>query len=190
MLCQFLLYIKVTSHTYIYSFSHIIFHHVLSQETGYSSLCYTVGCLDFVDMRFFISSCLWWFFLELLFFLMPYLERPYIHISPIHILFCLFSSSILRASMTPSMLIESTIHLQPRCFSQVEFQTARPPQGNLSPPYPVSLQKQSFSMPWFKPYLSSTYIFKTLASQGTALESPPSKNLPKSPLVLEALLHV
>ena len=33
------------NHTYIYihSFSHIIFHHVLSQEIGYSSLCYRVG---------------------------------------------------------------------------------------------------------------------------------------------------
>ena len=48
MLCQFLLYSKVTqlyTHTHIctHSFSHIIFHHVLSQEIGYSSLCCTVG---------------------------------------------------------------------------------------------------------------------------------------------------
>ena len=39
-----LLYSKVT-HSYIYisSFSHTIFHHVLSQETGSSSLCCTAG---------------------------------------------------------------------------------------------------------------------------------------------------
>ena len=56
MLCTFLLYSKVTqyththTHTHIYiwrecihSFSYIIFHHSLSQETGHSSLCYTVG---------------------------------------------------------------------------------------------------------------------------------------------------
>ena len=42
MLWQFLLYSKVTqSCIYIYSFSHIIFHHGLSQEIGYSCLCYT-----------------------------------------------------------------------------------------------------------------------------------------------------
>ena len=49
MLCQFLLYRIVTqSYIYIYSFSHIIFQHVLSQEIGYSSLCCTVGlhCLS------------------------------------------------------------------------------------------------------------------------------------------------
>ena len=28
---------------YIHSFSHTIFHHVLSQETEYNSLCHTVG---------------------------------------------------------------------------------------------------------------------------------------------------
>ena len=49
MLHQFLLYRKVTqSCMYIYSFSHIIFHHVLSQEIRYNLLCYTVGphCLS------------------------------------------------------------------------------------------------------------------------------------------------
>ena len=39
MLYQFLLYIKVTqSCIYVHSFSHIIFHHVLFQKIGYSSL--------------------------------------------------------------------------------------------------------------------------------------------------------
>ena len=36
-------YIHKHIHTYIYSFSFIFFHHVLSQKTGYISLCYTVG---------------------------------------------------------------------------------------------------------------------------------------------------
>ena len=44
IMCQFLLYSKVTqAYTYIHCFSPIIFHHVLSQETGYNSLCYVVG---------------------------------------------------------------------------------------------------------------------------------------------------
>ena len=44
MLYQFLLYSNVTqSYICIYSFSHIISHHVLSQKIGYSSLCCTVG---------------------------------------------------------------------------------------------------------------------------------------------------
>ena len=36
------------THIYIHSFSHIITHHVLSQVTRYSSLCYTAGlhCLS------------------------------------------------------------------------------------------------------------------------------------------------
>ena len=53
MLCQFLLYSKVTqSHTHIHSFSHIIFHHVSCQETGYSSLCCTAGprCLSILNV--------------------------------------------------------------------------------------------------------------------------------------------
>ena len=39
-------------HTYIYSFSLIIVHHILFQETGYSSLCYTVGprCLSILNV--------------------------------------------------------------------------------------------------------------------------------------------
>ena len=42
--CPFLLYSIVTeSHIHIYSFSHSVFHHGLSQETGSSSLCSTVG---------------------------------------------------------------------------------------------------------------------------------------------------
>ena len=50
---QFLLYSKVTqSYICIHFFSHIVFHHGLSQETGYSSLCYTVGphCLTILDV--------------------------------------------------------------------------------------------------------------------------------------------
>ena len=44
MLCQFLLYSILTqSYIYIHSFSHTIFHHVLSQEIEYSSLCCTIG---------------------------------------------------------------------------------------------------------------------------------------------------
>ena len=44
VLCQFLLYSRVTqSYTHIYSISHIIFHHVLFQETEYTSLCCIVG---------------------------------------------------------------------------------------------------------------------------------------------------
>ena len=43
-LCQFLLKSKGTHPVlHIYSFSHIIFHHVPPQEIGYSSLCCTVG---------------------------------------------------------------------------------------------------------------------------------------------------
>ena len=47
-MCQFLLYSIVTQR-YL---SHTIFHHVLSQETGYSSLCYTVGphCLSILSV--------------------------------------------------------------------------------------------------------------------------------------------
>ena len=54
MLCQFLLYSKVTqSYIYMYSFSHIIFHHVLSQEIEYNSLCCTAGphCLSILNVR-------------------------------------------------------------------------------------------------------------------------------------------
>ena len=44
-MCQFLLYSLMThSYLYIHSLSYSIFHYGLSQETGYSSLCYTVGC--------------------------------------------------------------------------------------------------------------------------------------------------
>ena len=42
VLFQFLLY-NIVTQTYIYTFSHIIFHHHLCQETEYSSLCCTVG---------------------------------------------------------------------------------------------------------------------------------------------------
>ena len=39
-------------HTYIYSSSYIIFHHGLSQETRYSSLCCTVGhhCTSIINV--------------------------------------------------------------------------------------------------------------------------------------------
>ena len=49
ILCQFLLYSKVTQlYIYIHSFSCIIFHHVTSEVVGYSSLRYTTGlhCLS------------------------------------------------------------------------------------------------------------------------------------------------
>ena len=47
---------KWLSHTH--SFSHIIFHHGLSQETGYSSLCCTVGphCLSILN----VIICIYW----------------------------------------------------------------------------------------------------------------------------------
>ena len=46
MLCQSLLYSKVTQfYTYIHSLFNILFHYGLSQEIGYSSLCY--GCASF-----------------------------------------------------------------------------------------------------------------------------------------------
>ena len=57
MLCQFLLYSKMTqSCIYIHSLSYIIFQHGLSQETGYSSLCYTIGphCLSILFFFFFL----------------------------------------------------------------------------------------------------------------------------------------
>ena len=53
MLCQFLLYSKVTfSYIHIHSLSYTIFHDGLSQEIGYSSLCYMVGphCLTILDL--------------------------------------------------------------------------------------------------------------------------------------------
>ena len=44
MLCRFLLYSIVTqSYIRAHSSSHTIFSHVLSQETGYTSLCCAVG---------------------------------------------------------------------------------------------------------------------------------------------------
>ena len=53
---QFLLHSKVTqSNIYIHSFSHIIFHHVLPQETGCRSLRYTVGhhCLSILNVKYY-----------------------------------------------------------------------------------------------------------------------------------------
>ena len=50
---QFLLYSKVTQpYIYIHSRSYIIFHYDLCQETGCSSLCYTVGshCLSILNV--------------------------------------------------------------------------------------------------------------------------------------------
>ena len=58
--CQFLLYSKVTqSYIYIHSFLKCInFHHGLSQELGYSSLCYTVRsqCLSILNVQFASTS--------------------------------------------------------------------------------------------------------------------------------------
>ena len=57
MLCQFLLYSKVTqshthTHIYIHSLSYIIFYHSLSQETENRSLCYIVEphCLSILNV--------------------------------------------------------------------------------------------------------------------------------------------
>jgi len=63
MLCKFLLYNNMTqSHIHIYIlyiyihiyafFFNIIFHHGHSHETGYCSLCYTVGpcCLSILNV--------------------------------------------------------------------------------------------------------------------------------------------
>ena len=45
MFCQFLRYSIVTqSYIHTHYFSHTLFHHDVSQETGYRSLCSTVGC--------------------------------------------------------------------------------------------------------------------------------------------------
>ena len=46
------IYIYIYKYIYIYSLSYIIFHHGLSQETGYSSLCCTVGphCLSILNV--------------------------------------------------------------------------------------------------------------------------------------------
>ena len=55
MLCQFLLYSKVTQ-SYIYTFFfYVIFHHDLSQEIGYHSLCYTVGPSCFSILNVIVS---------------------------------------------------------------------------------------------------------------------------------------
>ena len=43
-LCQSLLYSKVTQlYTHMFILFYIFFHYALSQETGYNSLCYTIG---------------------------------------------------------------------------------------------------------------------------------------------------
>ena len=52
-MCQFLLYsLVIQTNIYLYSFSHTIFHHILSQEIGYSSLCCTVEphCLSILNV--------------------------------------------------------------------------------------------------------------------------------------------
>ena len=55
MLYQFLLYSQVTqsyTYTHSFSFSFIIFHHDLSQEMRYSSLCYKVGYLVYDSKKY------------------------------------------------------------------------------------------------------------------------------------------
>ena len=67
VLCQFLVnsivtqpYINVCVYTYISSFCHTIFCHVLSQEIGYSSLCCTIGYHIIYSYCFcFLGLCLW-----------------------------------------------------------------------------------------------------------------------------------
>ena len=52
MLCLSLLYSKATQlQTYMHSFFNILFHYDLSQEIGYSSLCYAAGscCLSILN---------------------------------------------------------------------------------------------------------------------------------------------
>ena len=51
MLCYFLLYSKLTR-LYVHILFHILFHCGLSQDTEYSSLCYTIGfcCLSIIYM--------------------------------------------------------------------------------------------------------------------------------------------
>lgn len=52
MLCQFLLHIKVTqSHVYIHFYTYF-FSHGLSQDIGYSSLCFAIGphCLSTLNI--------------------------------------------------------------------------------------------------------------------------------------------
>ena len=59
MLYQFQLYSKVTqSYVHAHSFSQIICHHGLSQETGYHSLCGTAGphCLPILNIPVCIYS--------------------------------------------------------------------------------------------------------------------------------------
>ena len=62
MLCHILLFSTMTqSYIHIYSFSHTVFHHVLSQETGHSSLCCTVGphCLSFLNVIVCLMVLMW-----------------------------------------------------------------------------------------------------------------------------------
>ena len=62
MLCQFLLYSKMTqsythTHTHTLSFSILFSITVLSQEIGYSFLCYTAGpCLSILNVIVFVST--------------------------------------------------------------------------------------------------------------------------------------
>ena len=60
MSCQLLQYSQVTpSYIYIHSLSYVIFHPGLSQETGWSSLCWTVGphCLCMLSIIVCIFLC-------------------------------------------------------------------------------------------------------------------------------------
>ena len=59
LLCQFLLYSKGTwSYIYMHYFSHTIFHRVLSQEIGYSALCWPAGphCLSILNVKVCINQ--------------------------------------------------------------------------------------------------------------------------------------
>ena len=82
MLCQFPLYTKVTQsllmYIHIHSFSCIFFYHCLSQETGYSSLCYRVGphCLSILNLYSFFNQLTCLFSIE---FLTYWIQFPFRH---------------------------------------------------------------------------------------------------------------
>ena len=57
MLCQFLYSMVTESYICIYSFSHTIFQCLLSQETGYSSLCCTLGPHCLPNLHVIVCIC-------------------------------------------------------------------------------------------------------------------------------------
>jgi len=98
---------KWPSHIYTHThyFSHTIFHHSLSQETGYSSLCYTVGphCLSIPN----VVDCIY------------QLQTPH----PFQAFLCisfLLGSSV--SSLRVGTIFYTTLHLpnhQAQCFAHI-----------------------------------------------------------------------